>query len=212
MNRRTLLCPWALFALVVVLTLPTLPRQAVAQGIVGGFGGPPPTTPYLSADGSFALRVPGSWAVKEQRGQRDRVTLRSLYAPDAFIEVRRMAVSAGARPKQLVLIAKDARLSKLPHYHDVVVREMSVGGVPAASIMGSYWYQGNVQFPRAVEELFLVNGNEAYVFHFECFEPMAQALAPDVGSIYASFVSHPVNAPAAPAGDDEGDVWDKIPF
>lgn len=211
MFNRIRLRPLACMVLLLAL-LPAWPDAAWAQGMGGGFGGPPPATPFLSGDGSFALKVPGSWAVKEQKGQKDRVSLRSLYAKDAFIEVRRMAVSPGARPKQLVLIAKEARLNKLPHYQDVVMREMVVGGVPAASIMGSYWYQGNAQFPRAVEELFLVSGNEAYVFHFECFEPLAQALAPDVNSIYSSFVAHPVAAPAAPAGDDEGDVWDKIPF
>ena len=179
----------------------------------GGFNGPPPTTPYLAADGSFALKVPATWAIKEHRGDRDKVTLRSLVANDAFIEVRRVPVSANARPKQLVLRAKETRLAKLPHYKELLTRELAVNGSPAASIIGSYWYQGNAQFPRAVEEVFVVFGSEGFMFHFECFDPMLQALAADVNSIYLSFVPHPAPvAPVAPSAGDDGDVWDNLPF
>ena len=189
------------------------PAPAWAQEGLAGLNGPPPAQAYLSAEGSFALKVPQSWAIKEEKAHKDRILLRSLMAPDAFVEMRRIPVSPGARPKQLALIAKDVRLGKMPHFRQLLVREMPVGGIPAASIMGTYWYQGNAEYPRLVEEIFLVGQTEGYVFHFECFEPLAQALAPEVNAIYSSFVPHPAPmgpTPAAP--QEEGDVWDKLPF
>lgn len=193
------------------------PAHARAQGMPmpgQGYGGPAPTAPYLSGDGSFGLRVPMSWAIKEQRQEPGRVLLRSTMAADAFVEVRRFQVTPGARPKQLVLRALESRLSKLPHFASLMRRDLAVAGLPAASVMGTYWYQGNAQFPRAVEELFVVTGNEGYMFHFECFEPMAQALAPDVNSIYLSFAPHPpALAPAPmPNQSDDASPWDSIPF
>ena len=183
------------------------------QGGLPGLNGPPAAQPYLSADGSFALKVPGSWAIKEEKARKDRLLLRSLMAPDAFVEMRKIRVSPGARPKQLALVAKDARLGKMPHFQQLVVREMMVAGMPAASIMGTYWYQGNAEYPRVVEEVFLVGQTEGYVFHFECFEPLAQALAPQVDAIYASFVPHPSPMTATlPPSQEEGDIWDKLPF
>lgn len=202
----------AALVLAQALFLPTARAEILGNGF-GGFAGPPPTTPYLAADGSFALKVPASWAVKENKAEPDKVTLRALAARDAFVEVRRVQVSENARPKQMVLRAKETRLGKLPHYKEILTREMNVSGAPAASIIGTYWYQGNAQFPRAVEEVFVVFGTEGFMFHFECFEPMLQALAPDVNGIYLSFVPHP--APAAPltsSPSDEGDIWDNLPF
>ncbi len=200
--------------LVVVSCMGLWANQALAENAMSAMNGPPPTTAFLAADGSFALKVPQSWVVKEDKAHKDRVHLRSLTAPDAFVEMRKIAVSPGARPKQLALIAKDVRLGKMPHFKQQVIREMPVNGIPAASIMGTYWYQGNAEFPRVVEEIFLVGQTQGYVFHFECFEPMAPMLAPEVNAIYTSFVPHvPTAAPAAaPAAEEEGDVWDKLPF
>lgn len=210
LHPRLWAASWVVLALLCVL-----PTAARAQDAMSMMNGPTPMTPYLAADGSFALRVPQSWMVKDDKAHQDRVHLRSLMAPDAFVEMRKIAVSPGARAKQLALIAKETRLSKMPHFKTVVVREMPINGAPAASIMGTYWYQGNAEFPRVVEEIFLVGQKEGYVFHFECFEPMAPMLAPEVNAIYSSFVAHPQAAAppgaAAPA-DDEGDVWDKLPF
>lgn len=212
--RRSALTLVSVLSSTLALGLVAWPWPAAAQDAMSALSGPAPATPYLAADGSFALRVPQSWMVKDDKAHRDRVHLRSLMAPDAFVEMRKLNVSPGARPKQLALIAKETRLSKMPHFKEQVLREMPINGVPAASIMGLYWYQGNAEYPRVVEEIFLVGQNEGYVFHFECFEPMAPMLAPEVNAIYTSFVPHPQAAAtsgSAPA-QDEGDIWDKLPF
>ena len=44
----------------------------------------------------------------------------------------------------------------------------------------------------------LVKGVDAFVFHFECFEPSSQALSGPVNTIYATFEARPLLAPVAP--------------
>lgn len=211
MAPRPILFSTALGACLLTAALGTAHAQ---DGMVGLMQSPQQDVPYLSADGGFALKVPKSWAIKEQKGQIDRVTFRNLQAPDAFVELRRLPVSPGARPKQLALIAEESRLKKMPHYQRLILREMPIHGAPGGTVMGSYWYQGNAEFPRIVEEVFVVVDSEAYVFHFECFEPMAPMLAGDVNGMYESFVAHPAAAATPPIKpvEEEGDVWDKIPF
>jgi hypothetical protein len=71
-------------------------------------------------------------------------------------------------------------------------------------VSGTYYYQGNAQYPRAIEELFVVHGAEAFTFHFECYAGLTSHLGPAVESIYKSFAIRPPangrgNAPPSPS-------------
>jgi len=69
----------------------------------------------------------------------------------------------------------------------VAKRRVKMAGHAAASITGTYAFQGNIQYPRAIEEVYVVAGNEAFVFHFECFSLNAETYLQDLSAVYASF-------------------------
>ena len=39
--------------------------------------------------------------------------------------------------------------------------------------------------------MYVVIGSEAFIFHFECFEPMASRLSKDLNKLYSSFQARP---------------------
>ena len=177
--------------------------------------GPPPTRPCLAADGSFAGQVPASWAASDFPRART-VQFSIPGAGAAWLQVQRLQVPAGANPKQLLMRARESRLSKLPHFRQFGQQELLVNGMRAASLSGDFWYQGNAEFPRAVEELFVVDGTEAFELHFECFEPMVESLRHDITQFYMSFVPHPGARAAPPSSPQEQDglqdLMDRVPF
>lgn len=177
--------------------------------------GPPPTRPFLAGDGSFAGKVPANWTASDF--PRAHIVQFAIPGPGAaWLQVQRTQVPAGARPKQLLLKARESRLDKLPHFREFGHRELLMNGLRAASLSGDFWYQGNAEYPRAVEELFVVDGTEAFELHFECFEPMVESLRGDVMGFYLSFVAHPAARHAPPATGQEGDglqeMMDRVPF
>ena len=85
---------------------------------------------------------------------------------------------------------------------------------PAASITATFAYQGNLQFPRVVEELYMVTRHEAFIFHFECFEPYAAKLSNDVDHFYKTFRPRPRRAVTLPKALPSSTTidHDKVPF
>lgn len=170
--------------------------------------------PYLASDGSFAATVPNFWQPREFR-EAHVVEFRMPGAGNAWLQVRRTKVAPNTSPRQLMLRAREERLVKLPHYRELMRRDIAIGGSPGAGILGDYWYQGNAEYPRAVEEMFVVNGEEAFEMHFECFEPIVDSVRGDLMTFYLSFVAHPEATPAPkPATDDKGSghYFDNLPF
>ena len=177
--------------------------------------GPPPAKAFLSPDGSFATKVPMGWVARDFP-QAKTVQFAIPGAGAAWLQVQRLQVPQGAQPKQLLLRAREHRLDKLPHFRVLGMQEVLINGVRAATLAGDFWFQGNAEYPRAVEEVFLVVGNEAYEMHFECFAPMAASMRADLTAFYLSFVPHPA-AQAAPSkpeadGDNLQDLMDRVPF
>ena len=89
-----------------------------------------------------------------------------------------------------------------------------IGGQRAAVVTALYHYQGNLQFPRFVEEVFLVAGKEGFVLHFECFQPEAGAFATPLNGFYSSFVPRPSPEEDKPQQSNESKLpgVDNIPF
>jgi hypothetical protein len=184
---------------------------AAQQGSL--FGQAPPAAPYRAPDGSFGIKLPAAWVPKSWSRERAMAVFQIQTMGDAWLQVIRVPIVDGAQARQLAARGKEFRLSKLPHFTEVGRRDVVFNGVVGASIFGTYWYQGNAQYPRAVEEVYLVVGHEAFEFHFECFEPIAGQLAADVNRVYQSFVPHPpITAPKAETPDSDADYFDKIPF
>ncbi|MEZ4271302.1 MAG: hypothetical protein R3C68_07670 [Myxococcota bacterium] len=163
----------------------------------------PEPAPFIAPGRLFSVAVPPPWQVALTE---DPFTYQ-LVPPgsgDAFLSIRRLAVPAGAQPRQMALNAIEQRLSKMPLFKMAMRRDVRIAGMPAASVAGTYAFQGNLQFPRALEEIYLVSGDEAFIFHFECFEPQAGAYADALNRIYESFQPRPtLGSPFAPESDEE---------
>lgn len=183
---------------VALCSLALPPPAAQAREDLGFSGkGDSKPKPYLAPDGSFAAVVPNFWQPREFR-EANVVEFRMPGAGMAWLQVRRDVVAPNTQPRQLLLRARESRLSKLPHFRENGRRDIAIGGHPGAAVIGDYWYQGNAEYPRAVEELFVIVGNEAFEMHFECFAPMADAIHADVMAFYMSFIAHPAARPAPP--------------
>ncbi|MBI3178180.1 MAG: hypothetical protein HYZ27_00880, partial [Deltaproteobacteria bacterium] len=171
----------------------------------------PPPAPFVAPGRLFAVQVPSGWGVALHDRDPYTIDFRAADRPgEAVIQVRRMLVPSGAHPRQLMLNAIEQRLRKLPNFKVIMRRDILVAGGKGASVLGSYAYQGNIQFPRVVEEVYMVLGNEAFVLHFECFEPAAAAFALDLERFYGSFQPRP---PAEmPFGRAEPEQGSEIPF
>ena len=73
----------------------------------------------------------------------------------------------------------------------VILGILALANPFAASITATFAYQGNLQFPRVVEELYMVTRHEAFIFHFECFQLYAAKLSNDVNHFYKTFRPRP---------------------
>lgn len=205
-----MLRPHLVAACLVLSCLAAAPVRAQELGL-----GPPPSRPFLAGDGAFAAKVPSSWAASDF--PKTHTVQFSIPGPGAaWLQVQRLQVPAGARPKQLLLRARESRLAKLPHFREFGRQELLVNGLRAATLSGDFWFQGNAEYPRAVEELFIVDGSEAFELHFECFEPMVGAMRADINAFYMSFVAHPGarGAPQSPTQETDGlqEMMDRVPF
>lgn len=202
-------------AVIATLTLSS-PAALGANADYQMFGAPPPKLPFTAPDRSFAVQLPPTWQAREVKVGAKAVQFRIFGAGDAWMMVRQIPIPEGAKPRQLLARAKEERLNKLPHFVEEGRRDVTFNGVPGAAIIGSFWYQGNAQYPRAVQEVFLIVGQQAFEFHLECFEPLAGQLAVEANQVYNSFVPHPANEPpksgGEPADDDDDNPLDKIPF
>ncbi len=105
--------------------------------------------------------------------------------------VRKTRVPRGANPRQLALNALEQRLRKLPGFQLISKKDVTVGGARAVTVTVLYNHQGNIQYPRVIEEIYLVHGDEGFLLHFECFQPSVGRYTKDMGIFYGSFVPSP---------------------
>lgn len=207
----------ATFTLLVVLSLP-----AAAQ--VAPYLDAMPEMPlrqrhlWVAPERLFALDLPTAWGVVDFDKARGITTLKPLdEGVDASLVIRHFAVPAGALPRQLLLNALEQRLDKLPSFRESERRDVTVAGSPAAVISGGYYYQGNAQYPRVIEELYVVRGAEAFTFHFECYAPLAARVGSVLEGIYKSFAIRPPTsgtggARSRPTQLPDGIDINRIPF
>ena len=206
-------CWWALGGILATAAVP-LPAQAYQLLRDGGQFGGAKRPPYIAPSRLFQVDIGPEWQPIVDPKDPETVEFRMLSAEgSAIFRVHRRGVGEGARAKQLLVKALDERLRKLPHFREEMRREVMLSGIKASSITGTFWYQANAQYPRTVEEVFLVFGKDAFELHFECFTPLGAQLSPILERIYQSFQPRPSDeAPAAPAADDDAIETDDLPF
>ena len=150
--------------------------------------GAPSTTPFVAPGQLFQINIPYGWTPYTVDKDPNAIQFKNnLRGGDATLIVRKFVVPAEARPRQLVLNAIDQRLSRLPRFQVMQKRDVALAGQPAASVIATYAFQGNLQYPRLIEQIFVIIGTEAYSLYFECFEPQAQQYAGELNGMYTSF-------------------------
>ena len=175
----------AISALLALLVVTQAPTQASAQGLLDK-----PPRVFVAPNRLFQIQIPDGWQIATT-ADPNTIQFTPNQGGDAYMWVRRINVPQGAHPRQLALHAIDSRLKKLSLFKVINQRNTKIGGHRASTILGTYAHQGNIQFPRAVEEVFVVTGSEAFILHFECFEPVAGHYAPTLNTIYQSFMARP---------------------
>jgi hypothetical protein len=202
------------------LVLSLVPTLAMAQSMdIGGgdFQFNPETSerPFAPTSDAFNVKIPGGWDTILNPFDPDTVTfVPQGRAGEASLSVRHFVVPEGAMPRQLISVAIEKQLSKLPWWKTMSRRDVKLAGHAASSVVGTYKYQGNAQYPRIIEQVAVVVGVDAYVFHFEGFEGLAAELQPEVEKFYRSFVPRP--SPVGGGGlfdrPDESLVPKPLPF
>jgi hypothetical protein len=164
-------------------------------------GGPP--SAYTAPGRLFALKLPANWDAITDKNNRDVVEFVSKQQGEGLLRIARLTVPVGANPRQLLLNSIENKLAKLPGFKLVGKRDVVLAGSKAASALGTYNFQGNIQFQRTVEEIFVVFGTDAFYFHYEGFPPSAGDYVDDLNTFYSSFVPRPPDETGAAQPDVE---------
>lgn len=179
--------------------------------------GPAPT-PFVAPGQLFQVVVPAGWSPFAVENDPNAVEFRAtVQAGDGSLIIRKIKVPSGAKARQLALNALDERLKKLPRWRLITKKDASISGLPSAVVTGTYAFHGNIQYPRMLEEVFVVAGTEAFILHFECFEPAASQYGMALNTFYTTFQPRPVGggegpfAVPGPGPDPNGGESFKLP-
>jgi hypothetical protein len=166
----------------------------------------PPAAPYVAPGRLFSIKLPGDFDPVTVKSNKDTVEFVSKHGEAALL-ITRVTVPSGANARQMLLNSIEQKLSKLPGFQQVQRRDVMIAGAKAAALDGTYNYQGNIQYPRTVEEIFAVFGTDAFYFHFEC-GPNPGQYVDALTTIYTSFVPRPPEeaGPAQPEVEPLPDV------
>lgn len=199
--------------IILLLTLFMVTVEARAAGADAMF--PSRGSAFTAPDRAFSLTLPSTWQAALVPGETDTVQFLPSNLPGhGSLYIRRLTVPAGAHPRQLLLNSLEGRLKKLPGFRMLQKRDVMVAGHPGAVVVGGFDFHGNAQYPRTLEEVYVVAGTDAYIFHFECAAPAAPAYAADLQKMYASFQPRAAATNSAPfAVENEEEVDDSaLPF
>ena len=175
---------------------------------------------FKSPDGLFNIQLPGKWQVVDFRPGQSATLKPAGARAETQLIIQKITVPPGAHPRLLRLKAIENRLGKLPGFRELAKADVTIGGYPAAAITASYHYQGNIQYPRALEEVFIVAGQEAFILHFECFEPDGSSYARAIGTMYQTLEIRPkqpgtpkTGIPKKPAQEEDSRSFvDKVAY
>lgn len=190
----------------VALTLITVP--------VNIFG--PQDKPYIAPDRTFSINIPREWQLQPPTpAQPHTVTLGgpAKYG-SGVLTITHIGVRAGAKAASLLRRRLAKPLGQLPRFEVIQRRKIALGTLRGPSVLARYAFQGNLQFPRLIEESIVVVGQDAYIFHFDGFAAAAPNYVPDLEAIYGSFLPRPAAALPDPYRESDKPLQDieRIPF
>ena len=157
----------------------------------------PPQRTWFAPGRIFSSQIPDGWGAVALNATTVQFTAFSQAGTGTLV-VERIGVPQGASSQQIMIKVFEERLSKLPSFGVISRRALQIAGQPAATLVGTYLFQGNAKYPRAVEEVVAISGTAAFIFHFECFSGAAQYFSGGLSLIYSTFRPQ-MSSPTGPA-------------
>lgn len=155
---------------------------------------------FLSPSGRFRVRIPKL----EQADNNDPDTItfngETTGGTPFLLIFRRVAVTPGASPAQLMLVTRDRFIEKLPGFTVLRTSQVKIAGRTCSWMMGRYQFQGNRGYPQIVENAYVVDGADGFIIHSEIAEQQYNDIVPMLNDIYKSFktITPQVERPVAP--------------
>jgi len=168
-----------------------------------GFGSSGKTT-YEAPNGRYHVQVPGGllMQVDEDNPDPNMVVFAGDIRPGlrAQMVVKKVEVTAGAASSQLMLTTRDNHLAKLPNFTVEQVRKIRIANRTCTLLRARYDYQGNKQYPMALEQAYIIDGTEGFIVGMEVPYEVYGDMADRLQQVYKSFV-HVRPKAAEPKGE-----------
>ena len=173
-----------------------------------------PAEAYVAPNRLFSAEMPMGWDATVDDKDNKHVTLRTGVGSGASVEVRAKSVPKGATPSHFLMFALEHDFNKLPMITYIKKqKDRKFNGNKAASVSGTYAYQGNAEYIRYFEHIIVFTGTaEVFELHFECVTGFQQTWETDLKRIYDTFTFHPVEESQMPFTPREDENLNKIPF
>ncbi|MBI5497812.1 MAG: hypothetical protein HY904_22585 [Deltaproteobacteria bacterium] len=166
---------WSLLA-VLAAAVP-----ARANDLEGMFGNSEP--PFEHSTGLYAFLPPGGWNCQQQR---DSSVQCQASSTGAMLRIEHWTIE-GQLDSELMAFNEERKLQKLPHFRKNGGGRLLLGDVKASIRSFVFDYQGNAEYPVAVEELYVVSGGKAIRVHFEVMARAMPSHARDLKQLYDTF-------------------------
>jgi hypothetical protein len=121
--------------------------------------------PFAHSTGLFAFLPPPGWSCQQNRDSS--VECRGQNGPQPGVLTVTHQTVEGQLDAELMALNAEKQLKRLPHYQRTGGGRLLLGDVKAAIRSFRFDYQGNNEYPVAVEELYVVSGGKAIRVHFE---------------------------------------------
>jgi len=163
---------------------------AAAQDIVDLFNERPPQIMHTS--GLFTFVPPNGWDCHQNKDSS--VECRTNNAGAAGTLFVTHSTIQGVLDSELMALNSEKDLKKLPHYQRVGGGRILLGELKASIRSFVFDYQGNTEYPVAVEQLYVVSGSKAIKLHFETMRRTMPGYARDLKLVYDTFSVGEVDA------------------
>ncbi len=171
-----------------VVLLAVTPARAGDMDFLEGNNAPA----FTHSTGLYAFLPPGGWNCRQLPDSAAECRTSNGGAP-AVLTISHLTVE-GQLDSELMAINTEKALKKLPHYKRLGGGRLLLGGVKASIRSFTFDYQGNTEYPVAVEELYVVSGGKAVRLHFETMTSAMPTYSGELRKVYDTFAVGEVDA------------------
>jgi hypothetical protein len=138
--------------------------------------------PFVHSTGLYALRPAPGWRCMQLRD--GAVECKTDNGPSVGVCTITYSTIAGQLDSELMAFNEERKLKKLKHFRKTGGGRLLLGDVKASLRSFTFDYQGNTEYPVAVEELYVVSGGKAIRVHFETMAHAMPSYGADLKQLY----------------------------